>query len=197
MPWGLAEEAAASVAWLERHNIHAVTPFIDLLTANDGADPAELAPVFGRDETGARNRARICPILVGSYLSDLRGTNLGDSSLEIENVNAPILMVPFLAWVARDLGRSIWAQWGRVLVHVSSDGAEIVSGSEEFDLSMRQDVAISLAPGNPELSGSVLPRTEVSNRSQLVLERFIQRTLLPESERSKASGAGGGRIDDD
>lgn len=197
MPWGLAEEAAASVAWLERHGIAGVGAFVDLLTANDGQDPANQAPVFGRDDNGSRKDARVCPILTGAYLSDLRGDNLSENSLEIQFVFSPVLLVPFLVWVARDLGRSLWVQWGRVLVHVCGDGVEIVSGAEELELPMRQDVAISLAPGRPELTGVILARTDVSNRHRLILERFVQRTLLPESEASKTSGAGGDRIDDD
>ena len=197
MPWGLAEDAAASLAWLERHDISAIRPFVDLLTANDGKDAAQLAPVFGRDETGLRKRARICPIMAGAYLSDLKGANLGDGSLAIENVNSPVLLAPFLVWVARDLGRSLWIEWGKVLAHVGGEAVEIVSGREELELSMRQDVAISFAPGVPELTRAIRPRTEISNDNRLMLERFVQRTLLPESDLSRASGAGGARIDDE
>lgn len=197
MPWGLAEDAAASLAWLERYEIPAILPFVDLLTVNDGKDAAELVPVFGRDKTGGRNRARICPIMAGAYLSDLKGANLNDGSLEIENVNSPILLVPFLVWVARDLDRSLWVQWGRVLAHVGGEGIEIKSGKEDLELSTLQDVVITFAAGDPEPTQATRPRSKISNRNRLILDQFVQRTLLPESELSKASGAGGARIDDE
>jgi hypothetical protein len=197
MPWGLAEEAAASVAWLERHGIDVVRAYVALLDANDGTDPAELAPDLGRDKTGQPAKARICPIMAGSYVSDLRGTNLTDGPLEIENMNAPILLVPFLVWVARDLGCSLSVQWGRVHVLVSGEGIEVVTGSDDLAVTMPQDVAISVSSDTPKLSGIVRPRTDITDQDRMELERFFHRTLLPESETSKSSGAGGNRIDDE
>lgn len=195
LPWGLAEEAAASVGWLEQHGVSALRTLVDLLSFNDGADPADLIPALGAGP--AQSRKPVCPVITGAYLSDLRGTNLSDDPLGIGSVRAPILMVPFLVWVAQDRGRSLLTQWGRVRVHVCGDGVEIASGTEDASVSGCQDVVISFAPGRPRLTGPTVERVEVADRDRLVLEQLTLRTQLPESEQSKASGAGGDRVDDD
>ncbi len=197
MPWGLAEEAGASMAWLERHCLPGVQPFVDLLIANSDKDPADLAPKFGHKKTGSGGNSCVCPVIAGAYLCDLRGTKLQAGAVEIPSVIAPILMLPFLVWVAQDLACSALVKWGRVSAHVGERGVVFVSGISELDNSGQQDVIISLTTEIPELSGETQVRVALSDKNQRVPEGFVQRTYLPESEQSKASGAGGGRVDDE
>jgi len=183
MPWGLAEEAAAAVCWLEQNQITAIQPFVDLLLANEGGDVTRLPAA--------------CPVLTGAYLSDLRGTNLSGDPLKISSLSSPILLVPFLVWVANDLQRPLRVRWGQVQVHVGGEGVEIVSGTGYLNAATPQDVEITFAPEQPKLSGEKIARIVISDMNSLELERLVRRTHLPESEQSQASGAGGGRVDDD
>ncbi len=197
LPWGLAEEAATAVAWLETHSISAIAPFVELLTANDGMNINDLKPVELTAGTVTGSNRRVCPIITGAYMSDLRGTNLSEEAVQVRQVNTPLLLIPFLAAVAGDLGKSIFLKYSDVVALISGDGVEIVSGTEELDISMRQDVTISLASGEPELFGAVTARVDIPSRYLLILQRFALRTYLPESKQSMASGAGGGGVDDD
>lgn len=183
MPWGLAEEAAAAVCWLEHNQIMAIQPFVDLLLANEGCEVTRLPAA--------------CPVMTGAYLSDLRGTNLSGDPLKIGSLGAPVLLVPFLVWVANDLQRPLRLGWGQVQMLIGSEGVEIVSGSEYLDTSTPQDVEIAFAPDPPQLSGIKVARITISDRNRLDLERLVRQTHLPESEQSQASGAGGGTVDDD
>ena len=196
MPWGLAEEAGASVAWLERHGLPVVQPLLELLRFFQGQDPATLGPksLAGGEE---RQRSLSCPIVTGAYLSDLGGGAFDDGPINLASVVSPILLAPFLVWISGDLNKTLTLKYDKVAVHISAEAIEIAEGHDAWESKSAQWVTISLEESEPNLRSNQFPRCDISDAQRKVLEQFVEMTYLPESEHSKASGAGGGSVDDD
>ncbi|EBA02762.1 hypothetical protein RB2150_17947 [Rhodobacterales bacterium HTCC2150] len=197
MPWGLAEEAGGSLAWLERHGVSTVSSYIALLQEFDGKDPATLGPSFSNTQEVADRSLPICPILTGAYLSDKRGGKLAQEPLVFPAMMMPHLLLPFLVWVAQDLSRTICVKWSETTVLVGPEGFEIIEGQAGLVCDSKQSVEIALNDGNATPNHQYCPRTQVSDAHRNQLEGFVVRTYLPESEHSQKSGAGGGSVDDD
>lgn len=190
LPWGVAEEAGASVAWLASRGHNALQPYVDLLQAFEGQNPATIGQHLWDDTT-------TCPILVGTHISDRAGANIGQQALAIPSVQSPILLVPFLMWVAGDLGQNLEVRFADCVIILDPKGFEIISGKGDLLSSNPQTVSVSVT--DRSFSGGSIshPRTQVADNHREILAGFVEKTYLPESEQSRASGAGGGSVDDD
>ena len=195
MPWGLAEDAGASIAWLARHRIRAIQAFVELLEANEGKNCADMAPQLSCKRSNSEENGCVCPILAGAYLSDQGGGSLNAGMIEIRSLQSPVLIAPFLAWVADDLECCLEVHWPGTGLLVGPASVKVLSGAERIGISRRQDVKISVSTESPEISAAEISRIRISDRNRAILEEFVQRTYLPESEHSMASGAGGIRVD--
>ena len=197
MPWGLAEEAGASVAWLERNGYSATPAFISLMFAFEDCDPSKLLGQFGTGKSEIDSIGPSCPIITGAFLSDQNGIEFASHSLVVRSVRAPMLLLPFLVWISNDLNSNVSVKWGDCWVVVCSDGIEVSGSHSDFTSGGIFEVAIGTTEAKVGSRSKYCPRTVLSEPDQSALEAFVLMTYLPESEHSRASGAGGGSVDED
>jgi len=197
MPWGLAEDAARAVCWLERASLPSASQFVGLLQLNDGVALSKLAirPLDGRTLT--KTEAYACPILTGSYLSDAYQTLDLDSGVQIEQVAYPCFLLPFLSEISATSGCNIHVSWGTFEATVNERGVQFSSGRKDVVCQQFDLIQIVHCNANREFRGIPVSRLQVNAGNLATLTDLAARTYLPETELSQATGAGGGSVDDD
>ena len=106
LTWGLAEEAGYAAGWLLAHGFSVLDSLVALLEENDGKPCRDLGP--DDPETGWRpnQRARaLCPIITGALMSDSAKRVAAGQSIYAGPVAHPVLLLPFVAELARDCFR--------------------------------------------------------------------------------------------
>lgn len=197
MPWGLAEDAARAVCWLESISFPSVSQFVGLLQRNDGVEISKLAirplndGILGKAKTGA------CPILTGSYLSDAHQTLDFKNGVQIEQVAYPCFLLPFLSAASATRADNLTVSWGNFEAKVSELGVQILSGETEFGSAQSEMVYVVRNNTSPQRRASPVSRLQVASDNLTILTELAVRTYLPETALSKATGAGGGSVDDD
>lgn len=182
-PWGIAEEAGRAVRWLCARGLDGGGALAMLLAAVDGAPDAHAPRLDGRDWRAAGEA--LCPLLAGCALSD-RADALGAEPLRLHAVAAPLLLVPFVAAVARHRG----AGWriGAGDASLVTDGTGIIlSGAFPCDAA-----DCTLAPDATPVPVPPPPRRAAPDPATLAaLEAFGHRTYAPATAESRRRGAGG------
>ncbi len=174
LPWGLAEEAAFCVDWLERCGL----PGVDTLAAY--LVQTEEKPSMTADQ---------CPITQGTWISDTQVTELGENL----SVLQPLLLAPFLSLnVGNDPARLSWG--GGSLTFSCAGIAEHAGNLKPVS---PQQVALET---HVHASVSPAAKTRIGadrDRSIAVLNRFAAKTYAPATEQSRLAGAGAGTSDND
>ncbi len=188
-PWGLAEEAAFAAVWLCSKGFDGCAALAAVLKEADGKELELLMPRLSESVWNVEGGV-MCPISAGATLSD-RAILLPVGDIHLENVAAPLLMVPFLASAARQNGRTMRIRWAQIECVTDGEG---VSGRE--DDNSTADAVISfdgvLGDARPTVSrGSPTPETWSA------LSAFADRTYAPATEASRLKGAGAGITDND
>lgn len=221
LDWGHAEEAGAGAAWLAAHGAPGPEALAGWLCRSDGWDHARRRPADpALAEWRAARGTALCPLVAGAALSDRAALLPPVAELTLVELGAPVLLVPFLAWIARDTGRTLRLGWdggalvlgpggpqahpgwpgaggataGRARAAAAADAgrdANPCCGAADPDLLARPMTVTVVAAG---ACGPPEPRrtTGRSVRPAVweTLERFAARTLVAASERSRR-GAGG------
>ena len=198
MPWGLAEEAATAGRWLAERRLDVATPFLSLFEAL----PMPANPVWdGACLKPADPCAWLCPIMAGSFLSDIAC----DFSVTFERVLCPILMVPFAdrAAFADRKAAAIEMVWEGLRLRLDGSDLALVAGKIARLSTIRADRmvidrAATATDGKAPMSFSP-SCTEVEIELDLFarLQAFEALNSVPASERSRVLGAGAGDSDND
>ncbi|MDJ0613566.1 MAG: DUF3726 domain-containing protein [Rhizobiaceae bacterium] len=175
LPWGLAEEAAFAVSWLEQRDLPGLEALAEYLTG-----------------IGQPNdyHAGFCPIGNGSWISDT-GSWFGSFPLDVRQ---PLLLVPFIAQVIKQ--NSLILSWSNNQILISANNAEIshaglIVGRRVEHCELAADKQMTEDTGR-------LDRIPESRSEWIeVLLEFAQRTYAPASEMSRLLGAGAGINDND
>lgn len=198
MSWGLAEEAGFAAGWLAMRGLDGPGALLAQLQGADGKAWHEICPVVRSGRFQAAEGGILCPIALGAALCDFAGqpeTAMQDAALQIGPVNHPILLLPFLADLARVLGTNLGLTWAEGHVQVTRDGR--ISGDAgqladerrlSGDLSVQS--ALSEAPMRPG-APLFVPASTLRD-----LNTFALRTTVPASDASRA-GAGAAANDND
>lgn len=192
---GMAEEAGRAARWLAAYGLPGPEALAAVLKAVDGA-VARYAP--GPAGTPWQSQAgRLCPVAAGAALSDRALEIARGARFYVGPVIVPLLVVPFLARAARDLG---------CLIEMAGSGFRLVATPEGpactswGNLCSAREAALSIAvadapPCAPRQAGSAAHPVEVA--LWRALEAFAQRTYAPASAASRRAGAGAGLHDYD
>lgn len=192
LPWGLADEAAGTAAWLESRGRPGAGLLAVLLARNDCLPYAALAPEtdgpFWRAPGG-----RLCPVISGAALSD-RAARLTRGGLTLGPVSCPLLLAPFAAQAARETGVALQLDWPGARLTVHPDGLR----AEGEAVAAAEARAVALAPcaAPAEAAPPARRRAAPSAEALETLTRLAARLLAPAAQGGRA-GAGAGRIDND
>jgi hypothetical protein len=169
--WGVAEDAAKAVRWLCAQGIDGV---------------AALSAVLMSEERGAA-----CPLLVGLELAD-RAARLREVPFKGAHLAHPVLLLPFAAMAARQVGRTVW---------IDCDGADAVTDGHflavtgEFPpYATRVNILVEGVLTAP------LPRqtrARPNPEAWAALGHLAHKTYAPATEESRLRGAGAGLSDND
>ena len=197
MPWGLAEDAARAVCWMEGASLPCVSQFVELLRLNAGVELSKLAirPLDGRTLTKAE--AHACPMFTGSYLIDAHQTLDFESGVHIDRVAYPCFLLPFLSEISASRGHNLHASWGKFEAGVNEYGVQILSGQKGISCQQTDLIQIVQTNTNWKTCCAPLIRLRVNADNLSTLVELAAHTYLPETALSQNTGAGGGSVDED
>lgn len=198
LSWGLAEEAGWCARALAAKSQNVVPTFIEVLEAHRAGDLTDRIDALGRHWRPADHRP-ISPLVLGPALAD-HALLLRDGGLRVEGpVSAPLLLLPFLASVARRLDQPLHATTDAVRF-VSPPGNWPLVISELMPVQATGYLELALSPRAPQAAQPVLePAGPVPVPADLIarLEALAALTYVPSSEKSRSTGAGAGLSDND
>lgn len=193
MPWGLAEEAGMSAAWLTAADLPGPELLLQLLE-----EPMREAPRVAPGVWRAASGGTLCPILAGAALSDFAALpeGLGARGLTMVDLAFPLLILPFASRAACRTGWTIGLEWSGFNAFLAPDGFRISTSERRTELApeatamlARRDKAGSLhALGH---DGRCIP-LDVWKR----LDDLAMKTTVPATQRSHAD-AGSSASDND
>ena len=197
MGWGLAEEAGIAVGWLQGRGIDALAALLGHLDRVDGRPWGAVAPVIGKGIWHPAGSEALCPIALGATLSDHRDlpeARLNDGALTLGPVGYPILLLPFVADIARHRNAPLSVIWDGGALEIDGDGLP----TGPVDPLARLTVAVlRLRMASVAAGRAVMAPPSMCDRQTLArLDEFALRTTVPASARSRAD-AGAGTGDND
>lgn len=117
------------------------------LNMNDRIPSIDVSPVSLRAEIWHAPARRMSPLIAGAALSDCAVRLLERGRITMENVNFPLLAVPFMGGAALRLGRPVAAEWDGV--RLATDGKRLcVQGDSEAFLTRLADQMVFYAPAD-------------------------------------------------
>lgn len=190
MSWGMAEEAGFSASWLVSHGIDGPSYLRAHLERADGKAWEDLCPTI--TPATWRNAAdhAVCPIILGTTMCDYADLPQGpapDAVIQLGPVSMPILLVPFLAELARKnaLKITLVGADGTICIEDSAAWLDVAARS----LTAQQlDLTLSVKAAQPHKSS--VPTTSKSCTTAATiaaLNTLAMRTTVPASEASRAS----------
>lgn len=172
--WGMAEEAAFATRWLAAHRLPGPETLVSLLRSI----PTE----------------EHCPLTIGVWIADRAQSLVGGEAIAIDSVDAPVMLLPFLAQVARRHDCPV-----RIDDIVVTGEGVTEQGLEKLAVVPQAAVDISAAKARP--SGDARSATAggypVAIEVWEGLDGFAKQTYVPASEASRTAGAGAGLTDND
>ena len=192
--WGMAEEAAKATRWLCAQGIDGVAALAVVLVHVDGSDPGQRAPgALPGDWRGLDGE--ICPLIAGAALSD-SALDWADDGKRMQNVLAPVLLLPFAAMAARALGTAVTLDWAGA--QAVTDGVRLDLRADDTPVLLETAAQVSVRRGGRlERPRATETRARPTDADWADLNRFAQRTYAPDTEESRLRGAGAGLSDND
>jgi hypothetical protein len=199
LAWGLAEEMAQAARWLADRGFAWAEPICACLAEVEIRQGRLPVPVFHAGAWSPPEGAgSISPALVGPLLSDLALEIAPDRPFHARAVAQPLLLLPFAARAAADLGHDFILSWDGASysclhseLHAAADrrGAPAVA---DVDLSVVRDAEAGLVRIAASARHAAVPEA-----AEAALERWVHRTYVPASAESRLAGAGAGLTDND
>lgn len=172
--WGMAEEAGFACRWLAAHGL---------------PGPETLLRVLSEAPPTAR-----CPLTRGTSIADRAQALLDGEALRVSDVYAPLLVLPFVAQIARR--HDCCLRLGDVFVTPRGIDAANVNTLIDADIGLVE--VASVKPQSVDGMRTASPNgVSVSATVWAGLDRFAHRTYVPATAESRASGAGAGLTDND
>jgi hypothetical protein len=167
-PWGIADEAGKAVRWLCANGVDGCGALVGLLQMVDERDLETL-----------KGGPFLCPLLAGCSYADH-----GKQDFEIAAVAMPVLLLPFIAVLARS--KAIKIQLICTAGVATTDGDRLCLDCDLPDLS---DCVIRQCQdfGSPNGSTS---RAAPDPEHWAMLNAYAHRTYAPATEESRLKGAG-------
>ncbi|MFD1881628.1 DUF3726 domain-containing protein [Paracoccus pacificus] len=213
MSWGMADEAGFAAAWLAARGFDAAAVLLAHLEATQGKPWSRICPVVRPGAWRAANGDPLCPIALGATLCDFAADAATDTDADAEGlcpsrsltagpVSRPLLVLPFLADIARRLNRRIRLGWSGAAVHIGPGGA-LAGDLSGLALLPRATVLLVVSPQDDPGHGAAAPlpatpeaRPKTSRETMARLNALAMKTTVPPSDNSRAD-AGAGTTDND
>ena len=196
--WGLAEDMAKAVRWLETRGAPGLTVLADHLEMIEGLDSQAMAVVI-EGQRWCPAGGFLSPVLAGPALSDAAAVVAASEAFTLTRVAAPLLLAPFAAAVSEVTRQPVRMAWPNAEL-------ECANGTVRCDTSLATlaspapgDVRITLAqsPGQARVLATSQAGIAVDPALWKRLSVFVGRTYVPASALSRSKGAGAGSIDND
>ena len=204
--YGSDEDAAFITTWLEVFGFDGIKLLTFKIEELDNTFNASIDPSKINDEFDCKNKSSLVigPGLVDYLISKIDKRD--NFKLTFKNCSDPIFLIPLLYKYAKKnissqflLNQKVYAQITNKNIRVNSD---IISTNyqKNFDLLLTKnmlkeqklDINISSSNINNMLSKGINP----DKKSWDQISKIAFRTFVPESEESRAKGAGGGDAND-
>jgi hypothetical protein len=182
MSWGMAEEAAFAARWLAAHGIDGLTLLAHHLTR------PTTPPTFANHSWRAATGGHLCPIAAGTALSDHFHLPEGPLThpVDLLDLSAPALILPFMASAAARSGTVVIAQWSGCTA-VLTPGSVALAGRDHLLTDHATRVTITAA--QPQ---GITTHPGVAAATEYLLQTLVQRTYVPASAQSRrGAGASG------
>lgn len=193
--WGMAEEAGRAARWLAAYRLPGPQRLAALLDVCDGA-VSERAPVKTEPRWHAAS-GMLCGITCGSAISDRAADIAAGEAFELEAVAEPLMILPFLCRVARDLDFGVEFTVGDTRLVATPEGP-VWPGPSNPDIPAASPVNVRRADG---AAGTLRRHTPEGYAVPVAvwrtLDAYAARTYVPATEASRVSGAGAGTMDND
>ena len=183
LSWGHADDAGFAAGWLHAHGIDGVGLLASHLAQIDEVDWSVLSPVVSAGDWSAAAEAPLCPIAVGTTLSDFCDLPEGrlDQGLRIGPIRQPLLVIPFLSRISSHLGCGITVDIDARRIYVAADG---LTGDMSF---IGASSACYLTLGHAETPApAAQPNYHCDPGAIAALGSFALCTTVPPSENSRA-----------
>ena len=204
--YGSDEDAAFITTWLEIFGLDGIKLLKLKIEELDNTFNASIDPSKINDEFDCKNKSFL---VIGPGLIDYLVSKIDkrdDFKLTFKNCNDPIFLIPLLYKYAK---KNIYSQFlidQKIYVQITNENIrvnrEIISTNYQrnFDLLLTKkifneqklDINISSSNINNMLSKGINP----DKKSWDQISKIAFRTFVPESEESRAKGAGGGDAND-
>lgn len=192
--WGISEEASKATRFLCAFGLDGCGALVLVLNAADKTSPAKLAPVDLIGDWHSKS-GNMCPLMAGASLSDT-ADRWARNGLQITNVTAPILLLPFAANAALALADVVTVAWNGV--KAVTNGSEVCLEIADNSLLLSPVQQVSLQTGGKlEHLHAKQSRAYPIDADWSTLNDFAQRTYAPDTEESRLKGAGAGLTDND
>ena len=193
--WGMTEEAAKATRWLCAAGIDGVAALVAVLARADGLNSTDMAPRSLGGDWEARSGS-MCPLMAGATLSD-SAIYWAETGKRIAKVVSPIMLVPFVACAARQLGTVVTMQANNT--RAVTDGFTVSIEPEQNEIALFTTIInVSIQTGG-QLFHPRQPhnRADPTQADWAKLNQFACRTYAPDTEASRLKGAGAGVTDND
>lgn len=190
--WGMAEEAAKAVRWLQANDLSGAELLLALLVQNDGVPITGLVPM-SMNGAWVSASGRLCPLAAGSALCDISDRLVATGRFEMKQVSYPLLVVPF----AGSLGYSVALSWGSVRICVDAAGLHITDPDGAINTPVATVMDCTVLDATKARAKPPSQRANVTEHTWEGLTQFAHRTYAPATEASRTLGAGAGVSDND
>ncbi|MEC8888818.1 MAG: DUF3726 domain-containing protein [Pseudomonadota bacterium] len=221
VPHGIAEDLADAVCWLNSLSFDGVTCAVDCL-AHWPSDTSAVRLL--RDENGlilATENADTAAsaLFAGPALGDLLQTGAVPNSGFSVSIDVPLLALAAVAQTCARLKRRAWLmihlQGQAVIADCNEETCQLITVTPQLTITAPPATEVTLWPSQPDQSsgdiGALINHKEFSQRRNRALtkglevcdgsleqlEAWAALTLVPESDRSRETGAGAGLLDND
>lgn len=193
LPWGLAEEAGMSAAWLAAAGLPGPELMLQLLEGPRGEPPAVASGSWRAARGGS-----ICPVRAGAALCDFATLpeGIGAGTLAIADVRLPLLVLPFAAQIARRTGRRIAAEWPNMRAVLGPNGYRLSVTQQGAELAPMATVTLAWTGQADGLIGLKCSGRRVVLDIWRRLDERAMKTTVPATARSHAD-AGAAASDND
>ena len=195
MSWGMAQEAGSAVRYLSKFGLPGADALVNLLHQYDrGNALSEILDCSGNNWHGATGS--LCPCVVGAALCDQSHSFNGAPEITLQNVAQPLLLIPFVARLAKEKETVIGLAWAGGECVVSAEGV-IIQGPKTKLLCENAESVTCFVTSTGVNEIHQQSRADVSQEIYSGLLAFAHRTYAPATEESRQKGAGAGVTDND
>jgi hypothetical protein len=197
MSWGMAEEAGFAAAWLAMTGIDGPGALLAQLESAAGRTWQQICPAVTAGHWAATGADPVCPIAAGAALCDfaaLPEANLSAPGIAVGPLSYPVLLLPFLAFLAKAQSCDVAATWPGGAVTVNAEGGaagDLTALSAVLCLTLKLTRAEKTSL--PHRNAGPVPTSAATLKG---LNALALRTTVPPSEASRANaGAAAGDND--